>query len=186
MVLAALDSAGLPVVGGVDALLIAVSARNPHIAYPAAMCAIVGSLFGSLVLFTIARRGGEVLLAKHVSSRLGARMHAWFQKYGLITVFVPALSPLPLPMKVPVLCAGALQVRISYFISVVLIARTIRYFALAYLGQRYGQQTFLYLKAHAVAVTFAILGIAIVSLATIRLVQKQRSHKHGPVLAEPS
>ncbi len=64
--LAILDSAGLPVVGGVDALLIAVSVNQPHLAYIAAIWAILGSLAGSLILFGIARKGGEVLLAKHI------------------------------------------------------------------------------------------------------------------------
>jgi membrane protein YqaA with SNARE-associated domain len=164
--LATLDSAGIPVVGGVDALLIAVAARDPDEAYVGAICAVIGSLAGSLVLFAIARKGGEVLLLKHVSSRRGARLHTWFQRYGLVTVFVPALSPIPMPMKIPVFCAGALQVRWSYFISVVLSARAIRYFALAYLGRHYGHQTAVFLVAHmwvviAIAAVLAVLVILI-------------------------
>jgi membrane protein YqaA with SNARE-associated domain len=155
------------VVAGVDALLIAIATRDPAQAYVAAVCAILGSLAGSLFLFAIARKGGEVLLAKHITRRRGARLHVWFQRYGLVTVFVPALSPLPMPMKVPVFCAGALQVRWSYFISVVLSARVIRYFALAYLGKHYGHQSFQFLIAHlpfviAVAVALALLTVFIV------------------------
>ncbi len=118
-VLSILDSAGVPVVGGVDALLIAFAVDDPGQAYLAAVCAILGSVAGSLILFAIARKGGEVLLSKHISSRTGARLHLWFQRYGLVTVFIPALSPLPMPMKIPVFCAGALQVRPAYFIAVV-------------------------------------------------------------------
>ena len=51
-------------------------------------------------------------------------------------------------MKVPVFCAGALQVRWAYFAVVVLTARAIRYAALAYLGRAYGHEAFAYLKAH--------------------------------------
>ena len=125
LLLATFDSAGVPVVAGVDALLIAIATRDPARAYVAAVCAILGSLAGSVILFSIARKGGEVLLSKHIARRRGARLHAWFQRYGLVTVFLPALSPLPMPMKVPVFCAGALQVRWSYFLSVVLSARVI-------------------------------------------------------------
>ncbi len=110
-----LDSAGIPVVGGVDALLIAVATTKPEQAYWSAALAIVGSLAGSLILFFIARKGGEVLLMRHVTSKTGARLHLWFQRWGLATVFVPALSPIPLPMKIPVFCAGALQVRLRLF-----------------------------------------------------------------------
>ncbi len=171
-VLAIVDSAGLPVVGGVDALLIAVSVNQPHHAYLAAIWAILGSVCGTLILFGIARKGGEVLLSKHISTRTGKRLHSWFERYGLITVFIPAISPLPLPMKVPVFCAGALEVRWSYFISVVFAARAIRYFALAYLALHYGQRTFQFLASHLVVVCAIALGLAIAAAVLVRLAQR--------------
>jgi len=169
--LAILDSAGLPVVGGVDFLLVAIAANNPEQAYLAAACAIAGSLLGSLLLFSIARKGGEVLLAKYISSRRGRRLHSWFERYGLVTVFIPALSPLPLPTKIPVFCAGALEVRWSFFIGVVLVARTMRYFALAFLGLRYGQMTFSLLRSHILLVIFLALGLAAVALLVLRVIE---------------
>ena len=179
-VLAILDSAGLPVVGGVDALLIAFAVSDPRQAYLAALGAIFGSLAGSLILFAIARKGGEVLLSKHISSRTGARLHLWFQRYGLATVFIPALSPLPMPMKIPVFCAGALQVRPVYFIAVVLLARTIRYFALAYLGLHYGHRTFEFLVSHGGLAAAVAVGLAILSIAGLRLVQRHEVAKGLP------
>jgi membrane protein YqaA with SNARE-associated domain len=169
--LAILDSAGLPVVGGVDFLLVAIAVSNPDRAYWAAICAIAGSLLGSLILFGIARKGGEVLLARYISSRRGARLHAWFERYGLVTVFIPALSPLPLPMKIPVFCAGALEVRWLFFIGVVLAARTMRYFALAFLGLRYGQMTFVLLRTHIWAVILVALALAVAALLVLRLLE---------------
>jgi len=180
LLLAALDSAGLPVVGGVDALLIAIATNNPGQAYLAAALAVVGSLAGSLVLFAVARKGGEVLLMKHVSGRRGARLHIWFQRYGLITVFIPAISPLPLPMKIPIFCAGALQVRIAYFISVVAAARAIRYFALAYLAQTYGHETFRFLLSHGSLVAVTAIGLAVVILVGLRLYQRHQAAQGAP------
>jgi len=180
LVLSVLDSVGLPVVGGVDSLLIAVSTNNPRQAYLGAVCAIIGSLIGSLILFTIARKGGEVLLAKHISGRMGARLHLWFQRYGLITVFVPAISPLPLPMKIPVFCAGALDVRITYFIFVVLTARVLRYFALAYLGQRYGHSSAQFLLKHGILIGILALALAVLVAVGLRLYQRFRSQAGEP------
>ena len=180
LLLGFLDSAGIPIVGGVDALLIAIAAEEPEKAYWAACLATLGSLAGSLLLFWIARKGGEVLLMKHVTSRTGARLHLWFQRYGLITVFIPAISPFPLPMKVPVFCAGALQVRAAYFTMVVLTARAIRYGALAYLGRRYGHQAFTYIKAHGWQAGLLALTIAIVAAAALRLFQR-----HEAALGKP-
>ena len=177
LLLATLDSAGIPVVGGVDALLITVATRNPEQAYTGAICAVAGSLGGSLILFVIARKGGEVLLLKHISSRRGARLHNWFQRFGLVTVFVPALSPIPMPMKVPVFCAGALQVRWSYFISVVLSARMIRYFALAYLGGHYGHQTVAFLILHAQLVFTVVAVLAVLSILTLRFIDRREARE---------
>lgn len=156
-------------------MLIAIATRDPGDAYVAAICAIVGSLAGSLILFSIARKGGEVLLSKHISSRRGARLHAWFERYGLVTVFVPALSPLPMPMKVPVFCAGALQVHWSYFISVVLSARIIRYFALAYLGRHYGRETLHFLVSHLPFVIALAAGLALLSVLILRSMDQDKT-----------
>lgn len=179
-VLSILDSAGLPVIGGVDALVIAIATRDPSQAYIAAIFAVAGSLIGSLILYVIARMGGEVLLAKHISSRRGARLHLWFQRYGLATVFIPAISPLPLPMKVPVFCAGALQVRVSYFIAVVLAARVIRYFALAYLAKRYGHDTVHFLLSHGVLVAVIALALAVIAVAALRIYQRHEVAEGKP------
>lgn len=172
-VLAILDSAGLPVVGGVDLLLITIAMNTPRYAYLAAIYAVAGSVAGSLILFGIARKGGEAFLAKQLASSKGRRLHGWFEQYGLVTVFIPALSPLPMPMKIPVFCAGALEVHWSYFTGVVLAARLIRYFALAYLGMRYGSETFHFLRDHLVEVGIIALILAAVAVLAIRFARSR-------------
>ena len=183
LLLALLDSAGVPIIGGVDALLIAIAVNRPSQACRAALCAVVGSLAGSSILFAIARKGGEVLLRKQIESPQGKRLHSWFERYGLVTVFIPALSPLPLPMKIPVFCAGALEVRWSYFITVVLAARTIRYFALAYLGLHYGEMTFQFLKIHAVGVAGFAVAMAIAAVVILQFAERRRAGRvKAPIL----
>jgi membrane protein DedA with SNARE-associated domain len=83
-------------------------------------------------------------------------------------------------MKIPVFCAGALQVRLAYFVAVVLSARMIRYFGLAYLAQHYGQQTFQYLKTHGWQVAEGALLLAALITLALRLVQK-----HEVALGKP-
>jgi membrane protein YqaA with SNARE-associated domain len=170
-----LDSAGAPIVGGVDALLIAIATQNPAQAYTAAALALTGSLLGSCILFFIARKGGDVFLHKQISRGPGKRLHAWFQQYGLITIFIPALSPIPLPMKIPVFCAGALQVRFEYFALVLFLARLLRYFALAYLALHFGGQTFAFVKSHAWQLGLIALSIALIALFALRLLQKREA-----------
>ena len=149
LVLAMLDSAGVPVVGGVDALLIWVTVTNRSAAYPAAGLAVIGSVVGSLFLFSLARKGGEAYLERYTLSPRGAHFKAWFLEYGLLTIFVPAVVPIvPMPLKVFVLSAGALRVRPVVFAAVMLAARTIRYFTIAWLGRQLGDGTIPYLRHH--------------------------------------
>ncbi len=173
LVLAIADSAGVPIVGGVDALLITVSIGNPPLAYPSALCAIVGSLIGSSLLFAIARKGGQVFLERQIQHGFGKRLHRWFERYGLITVFIPAVSFIPLPLKVPVFCAGALEVRWSSFLGILAVARVIRYFALAFLAREYGPATFAFLKAHAAAAAVIACSLAVAAVIVLRLVQRR-------------
>jgi membrane protein YqaA with SNARE-associated domain len=175
LILATIDSAGVPIVSGVDALLIAVSSQSAEHAYLAAAFALLGSLLGSSFLFFLARKGGDAFLHKQISSGPGKRLHYWFQQYGLITVFVPAISPIPLPMKIPVFCAGALQVRFEYFVLVLTMARAMRYFGLAFLAIHYGSQTLLFVKVHGWELGGGALMIAVVAMLVLRLVQRRET-----------
>ena len=170
--LAVLDSVGIPMVGGVDALLITYSTLSPSKAFFAAFNAILGSLLGSVILFFIARKGGQVLLEKYTSRGRGRKLRAWFEQYGLLTVFIPAVSPLPMPLKIPVFCAGALEVRFRSFFAVLIVARSIRYITLAYLGQHYGHETLPFLKAHWLIVLLAILALGALSVVMLRVLDR--------------
>jgi membrane protein YqaA with SNARE-associated domain len=158
-------------------LLVTYSAGHPSQAWYAALCAIAGSLLGSAFLFGIARKGGEVFLARHISKGAGRRLHAWFVHYGLITVFLPAVSPLPLPLKVPVFCAGALDVRWGSFLVVVLAARAIRYFALAALGIEYGARTFTFLHAHMEIIVIIAASLAAGAFVFVRIATRRKHHR---------
>ena len=133
-----IDSSGVPLPGVADALLVGLAASNPSRAPLFAGLAIAGSVIGTMILYRLARTGGEALLDRHTSSGRGAKFRQWYLRYGLVTVFVPAISVVPLPMKVPVFCAGALGVRPLTIAGIVLVARLVRYSALAWLGAELG------------------------------------------------
>jgi membrane protein DedA with SNARE-associated domain len=151
-VLAAMDSAGVPLPGGVDALLLTVSILRPESAWLAAVAAILGSLLGNWFLFSLGRKGGEALLKRQTASGRGKVLKDWFLRYGLVTVFVPALLPIPLPMKIPVLCTAVSGVPRVRFLAVVAAARIPRYFGLAWLGMQLRENAAGWLKAHALEI----------------------------------
>lgn len=176
VVLAALDSAGIPIPAAVDALLMLLSARNPSQAFFCAALAVGGSIAGTMFLYWIARRGGEAYLARHTITPRGMKMRTWFQHYGLMTIFMSAISPVPMPMKLFVICAGALGVRPLPFLLTVLSARIPRYAALAYLGAHLGQEgATIYLKAHAWQIGGILVAMFALFFAAIKIADARRS-----------
>jgi len=136
-------------VGGVDAMIVLFAIVNRSQAYLAAVTAIAGSLVGSLILFLIARKGGEEYHRHHTSSPRTAKLRSWFHEYGLLTVFIPAFVPvIPLPLKIFIISAGALEESPVMFSLVLLAARIPRYLFLAWLGSRLGNDTLPYLRHH--------------------------------------
>jgi membrane protein DedA with SNARE-associated domain len=148
-VLAVVESAGIPNPGGTDALLLVLTIADPSRAVLCAALAVAGSLIGSLIFYEITSRGGEKLLARYTSSGRGARFRGWFQRYGMATVFIAALLPIPvMPFKAFAACAGAMQVGRLRFMLVLAAARIPRYFGLAYLGAQLGENSTAWLKGH--------------------------------------
>ena len=79
----------------------------------------------------------------------GAKFRGWFKRYGLITVFIPALMPIPMPLKLFVISAGVTGTSMTQFVSVILAARILRYFGAAWLGVTLGRESATFLKIHA-------------------------------------
>jgi membrane protein YqaA with SNARE-associated domain len=135
-------------IGGVDVLIILIAVVDHAQAYWAAAAAVAGSLLGCLLLFMVARKGGEAYLRRHTISPREASFRAWFHEYGLLTVFVPAFVPIPLPLKIFIVSAGALEESPVTFTIVMIAARIPRYLFLAWLGTRFGNETMPYLRHH--------------------------------------
>ncbi len=170
LILATLENAGPPTPGGTDWVLLFLAAARPDDAMLCAALATLGSLVGSAIFYEVMRRGGEKVLAKYTSSGRGRRFRAWTQHYGLVTVFVSALIPLPvLPFKVFVACTAAMGVSRKRFLLVLALARMPRYLALAYLGQHLGQDSWAWLGSH----FWQLLGFAgVLGLALWALVRR--------------
>ncbi len=149
LTLAFIDSAGIPVPAGMDALLIFLSVKSPRQAYWFAAIAVAGSLAGNLSLFLAARRGGRKFLQKSAEPGTAQRFRHWFQRYGLVTVFVPAFVPIPMPLKLFVISAGVLHTALKPFLAVLLLARVLRYFGEAWLGVTLKQESGTFFKTHA-------------------------------------
>ncbi len=172
-----LDSAGVPLPGSMDVLLVVVAAAAPPRAWFAASLAIAGSLAGNITLYLLARRGGRRFAEHAPQPGKPRRFREWYSRYGLLTVFVPAVVPvIPLPLKVFVISAGVLRTPLRSFVAVILLARVIRYGALAWLGMRMGSEgARTFLAHHAWTLAGVAAALALASFTLIRLADRYRT-----------
>lgn len=148
-VLSFVESLGIPNPSGTDALLLLVSIKRPDAAFLCAALATAGSMIGSLIFYEVMRKGGDKFLLKYTLSGRGKRFRAWAQRYGMVTVFISALIPIPvLPLKVFAACTCAMGVTRTRFMAVLLAGRIPRYAGLAYLGVKLGENTNAWIKGH--------------------------------------
>ncbi|HVW09627.1 MAG TPA: VTT domain-containing protein [Bryobacteraceae bacterium] len=175
LLLSILDSSGVPVAGAFDALLILIAIERPATAWWCAGIAVVGSSIGNMILFSISRRGGRRIQAQPAEEGKSRRFRAWFLRYGLLTVFVPAMIPIPMPMKVFVITAGVLGTPLMEFLGVIVSARIVRYFGEVWLGVKLGHDSTAFLKSHA----WQFVGSAVAMFAFLYGVMVWR-HRNAP------
>jgi membrane protein YqaA with SNARE-associated domain len=171
---AIIDGMGVPLPGGVDSLLVLLAAANPAQAYFIATVTLVGSIIGGMFLYYVARKGGEAYLDRYTSDGRGLRLREWFLEYGLLTVFIPALIIVPLPLKVAVVCSGALGVKPGPFLLTLLAARIPRFYGLAYLGAHLGEESGAWLKSHAWHMASIAVALFAMLYLLILIVQRRR------------
>jgi membrane protein DedA with SNARE-associated domain len=170
---AVIDSAGVPNPGGTDLLLLAVTIANPSSAWTCAGLAVAGSILGSAIFYEILSRGGEKFLVRLTSSGRGAQFRAWFHRYGLVAVFIPALLPVPfLPYKALAGCAAGLCVGRGRFLLVILAARVLRYCGLAYLGATLGNNSIGWIGAHALQMGMAAVILFVLLYILVRFADR--------------
>ena len=170
-----IDSLGIPLPATMDALLILVAVKAPHRAYFTALMAVLGTAGGSITLFLAVRHGRRLFLKGEPPPGRRQRFERWFDRYGMLTVFIPAVVPvLPLPLKVFVVSAGALKTPFGKFLTVILLARVIRYFGEAYLGILLGADAQTFLVRHIWMILGIVLALAGAAYVLIGIIDRRR------------
>jgi membrane protein YqaA with SNARE-associated domain len=171
-----LDSLGVPLPAVLDVWLVTVAIENPQRAYFAAAMAVIGSMAGNYALFHAARYGGARFIKGETPNGRRKKFRHWFTRYGLLTVFVPAVVPfIPLPLKVFVISAGAMRTSTSQFLAVVFLARLLRYFGQAYVGIRLGQDALGFLTHNVWTIAGVVLAVALILVALVRWYDRRRT-----------
>jgi membrane protein DedA with SNARE-associated domain len=177
LLLSALDSVGIPIPAAIDFLLVGVGAGSvqaPQHAYFTALLAVLGSTVGNILLFLGARHGRRLFSKRDPAPAKGQRFQQWFHRYGLLSVFVPAVTPVvPLPLKVFVVSAGALHTPFSRFLAVILLARVIRYFGEVWLGLQLGADA----KGFLIRNGWTMAGIALAATVALFLLIRRNDRR---------
>ena len=174
-----LDSSVLtfPVIN--DLLLIELSIQHPARMPLYAFMAAVGSVLGCVLLYFIARKGGEALFHKKAGERANAIRH-WVERNGFGGMLVAALLPPPTPFKIFVFAGGVFEVPLASFTSAISLARLIRYFGVGYLALKYGNNALPLLAQHKVEVAIALVLFVAVSFGLSRWILRERSPEIAP------
>ena len=169
-----LDSSVLtfPVIN--DLLLIELSMQHPARMPLYAFMASLGSVLGCVVLYFIARKGGEAFFHRKAGRHAHSIRH-WVERNGFVGMLVAALLPPPTPFKFFVLAAGVFEVPLFSYTSAVTVARLLRYFGVGYLAIRYGADAMPYLVHHKLQVTALVIALVVVSYVFSRLLLRRRA-----------
>lgn len=168
-----LDSSVLtfPVIN--DLLLIELSIQHPARMPFYALMASTGSIAGCVLLYFIARKGGEALFHKKAGTR-GAAIRRWVEENGFVGILIAALLPPPTPFKIFVFAAGVFEVPLWSYTSAITLARLIRYFGIGYLAVRYGNDALPYLKDHKLEATVVIVLFVLLSYLVSRVILRPK------------
>jgi membrane protein YqaA with SNARE-associated domain len=158
-----------------DLLLIQLSMQRPERMPLYALMASLGSVLGCVVLYFLARTGGEAYFHRKAGARAHAIRH-WVERNGFGGMLIAALLPPPTPFKIFVFAAGVFEAPVLGFAAAITLARLFRYFGVGYLAVRYGADAMPYLMAHKLQVTLLAIGLVVVSYLLSRWILRHRPH----------
>lgn len=156
-----------------DLLLIELSIQHPARMPVYALMAASGSVLGCVLLYFLARMGGEAYFHRKAGARAHAIRH-WVERNGFGGMLIAALLPPPTPFKIFVFAAGVFEAPLAGFTSAITLARLFRYFGVGYLAVRFGADAMPYLVAHKLQATVLVIGLVAVSYLLSRWILRQR------------
>ncbi len=155
-----------------DLLLIDLSIQNPTRMPVYAFLAALGSVLGCVVLYFLARKGGEAFFHRKAGAK-ATTIRLWVERNGFGGMLIAALLPPPTPFKVFVFAAGVFEVPLTSFTTAIALARCIRYFGIGYLAVRYGKEAIPFIGHHRIGIVVALVLFVAASYGASRLILRE-------------
>ena len=175
ILIAALDSSLLSLPEVNDYLVVTRCYTHPRAVLFFPMFAAIGSVLGCLLLYTILRRGGQAVLHRRFRAEHVQRVERAYARFGILALAVPALLPPPMPFKIFVATAGALQFPRRRFLWTIFLARSVRYYTEGALAVFYGERVLRFFKDNGIVIVSFVTGLCLIALAIYLLSGKGRA-----------
>jgi membrane protein YqaA with SNARE-associated domain len=137
----------------------------------------IGSICGCLALFTVGRKGGQVLLHKKFARERIQAVARWYARYGIFAVMIPSILPPPTPFKIFVLFAGAFRISLGKFIFAIAAGRGFRYFFEGYLAVKYGEAAKDYMHKNYPYIALGVVGLILIGALSYFFYRRSRAAK---------
>jgi membrane protein YqaA with SNARE-associated domain len=175
IVIGALDSSLLSLPEINDYLVVARCYTHPHAVVFFPLFASTGSVLGCLLLYTILQRGGLAVLHRRFKLEHVQRVERHYARFGVFALAIPALLPPPMPFKIFVATAGALQFPRRKFLLTILIARSLRYYTEGILAVYYGERVLRFIRDNGLIIVTIVGGLCLLALAIYLISSKGRA-----------
>ena len=180
IIIGALDSSLLSLPEINDYLVVGRCFKHPSAVFYFPLFAATGSVIGCNLLYTIVRRGGQAVLRKRFPLQSIKRVEHAYERFGFFAIAIPAILPPPLPFKIFVATAGALEYPRWKFLLTVMIARSLRYYVEGILAVYYGRRVLLFMKDNGLVIVSIVATFVLIGLI-IYFVVRQRRISRAPV-----
>ena len=185
VIIGALDSSLLSLPEINDYLVVMRCTNAPYEVFYFPLFAAAGSVIGCLLLYTIIRRGGQYVLRKRFKTEHLEKVERTYARFGFLALAIPALMPPPMPFKIFVATAGALEYPRWRFMLTIMIARSLRYYIEGTLAVFYGRTVMDFLKSHGFTILAIVIGVCLVGLGGYIIGQRRRGGKGDALASKP-
>ena len=158
------DSSFLSLPEVADVLLVVQVVKDPAWWWYYGALVTGGSVIGCVILYELARRGGEAFLKKGFSQATIDKSFKWFKKFGLLAIILPSICPPPVPLKIFILLAGMSGMPRMTFLVAITSARALRYVGEAFLARRYGRDAMAIVQQNLGRVAIVIAGLLVIAV----------------------
>ncbi len=154
-----------------DLMLGPMAAADPsrwvRYAFVCTIASVVGGLAGYAIgMFLMDSIGAAILNFFGYAGERRTELEAFYAQYGAWFIFIKGLTPIP--YKLVTIISGALHFSLPIFIVASILTRGLRFFAVAWVFQRFGPQIAPVLEKRMGVVLLGVAVVIVVALVALR------------------